>query len=108
MVNQVRYRFDSIVNNVEGLRSIWEKYFEETHAIIYVVDTSNQEKLQEGKATLDKILRYPDLKDVPLLILANKQDHRDSIKLDNVKDLFSNVTSSNRITEIFPISALEG
>jgi ADP-ribosylation factor related protein 1 len=32
-----------------SLRSIWEKYYAETHAIIYVVDAADEERFDEAK-----------------------------------------------------------
>ncbi|KAL4572795.1 hypothetical protein LXL04_019580 [Taraxacum kok-saghyz] len=56
-----------------GLRSIWEKYYEEAHAVIFVVDASCPSRFEESKSALEKVLRHEDLQGAPLLILANKQ-----------------------------------
>lgn len=39
-----------------ALRSIWDKYFGETHAVLFVVDASQVERIEEAKAVLDKTL----------------------------------------------------
>ncbi|KAL9237292.1 hypothetical protein vseg_011860 [Gypsophila vaccaria] len=57
-----------------GLRSIWEKYYEEAHAVIYVVDANTPSRFEDSKSALEKVLRHHDLQGAPLLILANKQD----------------------------------
>ncbi len=57
-----------------GLRTIWEKYFEEAHAVLYVVDAANQSRFDDAKSALEKVLRHPDLQGAPILIFANKQD----------------------------------
>ena len=36
------------------LRSIWEHYFQEAHAIVYVLDSSDVERMGENKKTLGK------------------------------------------------------
>ncbi|RVW57667.1 ADP-ribosylation factor-related protein 1 [Vitis vinifera] len=56
-----------------GLRSIWEKYYEEAHAVVYVIDASCPSRFEDSKSALEKILRHEDLQGAPLLILANKQ-----------------------------------
>ncbi|KAG0480714.1 hypothetical protein HPP92_011572, partial [Vanilla planifolia] len=56
-----------------GLRTIWEKYYEEAHAIIYVIDASCPSSFEDAKSALEKVLRHDDLRGAPLLILANKQ-----------------------------------
>ncbi|KAH7314444.1 hypothetical protein KP509_21G003200 [Ceratopteris richardii] len=57
-----------------GLRTIWEKYFEEAHAVIYVVDAACQARFGDAKSALEKVLRHEDLYDAPFLVFANKQD----------------------------------
>ncbi|KAL6744665.1 small Arf-related GTPase [Haematococcus lacustris] len=39
-----------------GLRSIWDKYYDESHAVIFVVDAHNLGRLDESKAALDRVL----------------------------------------------------
>ncbi|KAJ4969210.1 hypothetical protein NE237_015911 [Protea cynaroides] len=57
-----------------GLRTIWEKYYEEAHAVIYVIDAGCPSRFEDSKSALEKVLRHPDLQKAPLLIIANKQD----------------------------------
>ncbi|KAF9610673.1 hypothetical protein IFM89_023929, partial [Coptis chinensis] len=56
-----------------GLRTIWEKYYDEAHAVIYVIDAACPSRFEDSKSALEKILRQQDLLGAPLLILANKQ-----------------------------------
>ncbi|KAG4182357.1 hypothetical protein ERO13_A09G040865v2 [Gossypium hirsutum] len=56
-----------------GLRSIWEKYYEEAHAVIFVIDAACPSRFEDSKSALEKVLRHEDLQGAPLLILANKQ-----------------------------------
>ncbi|KAL6594056.1 hypothetical protein ACP70R_048957 [Stipagrostis hirtigluma subsp. patula] len=57
-----------------GLRTIWEKYYEEAHAVIYVIDAAAASSFEDSKSTLEKVLRHEHLRGAPLLIVANKQD----------------------------------
>ncbi|KAL6856255.1 hypothetical protein ACP4OV_019057 [Aristida adscensionis] len=56
-----------------GLRTIWEKYYEEAHAIIYVIDSAAASSFEDAKSALEKVLRHEHLQGAPLLIFANKQ-----------------------------------
>lgn len=56
-----------------GLRSIWDKYYDEAHAIVYVVDSADAARMAASKAALDEVLGHRDLAYAPLLVLANKQ-----------------------------------
>jgi len=57
-----------------GLRTIWEKYYQEAHAIIYVMDAAAESSFEDAKSALEKVLRHEDLKGAPVLLFANKQD----------------------------------
>ncbi|CAA2991894.1 ADP-ribosylation factor-related 1 [Olea europaea subsp. europaea] len=72
-----------------GLRSIWEKYYEEAHAVIYVVDAASPSRFEDSKSALEKVLQHEDLQGAPLLIIANKQ------KLHPQKNFLGIWTSKN-------------
>ncbi|CAN6289228.1 unnamed protein product [Urochloa humidicola] len=57
-----------------GLRTIWEKYYDEAHAIIYVIDAATASSFEDAKSALEKVIRHEHLTGAPLLIVANKQD----------------------------------
>ncbi|KAJ8425270.1 hypothetical protein Cgig2_025378 [Carnegiea gigantea] len=67
-----------------GLRSIWEKYYDEAHAVIYVVDANTPSRFEDSKSALEKVLRHQDLQGAPLLILANKQDLSTAVSAEEV------------------------
>ena len=58
----------------EELQALWDKYFAECHAIIYTVDSNDRERVEESKKSFDVMIKNENLKGVPLLLLANKQD----------------------------------
>ncbi|XP_047740614.1 E3 ubiquitin-protein ligase TRIM23 [Hyalella azteca] len=55
------------------LRPLWRHYYYNTQAVIFVVDSSDRDRLEEARAELTKLMMERQLKDVPLLIYANKQ-----------------------------------
>ena len=56
-------------------RPLWRHYFEETDAVIFVIDSCDtDERLMEAKSELHSMLDEPELRDCPLLVFANKQD----------------------------------
>lgn len=44
-----------------GLRSIWEKYYEEAHAVVYVIDASSPSRFEESKSALGNVHREEHL-----------------------------------------------
>jgi len=55
-------------------RSFWRFYYEGTQAIIFVVDSSDIERMDEAREDLHRMLIEHELWDAPLLVVANKQD----------------------------------
>jgi small GTP-binding protein len=68
----------------QGIRDLWEYYFEGTDGIIYVVDSSNVARIKESKEQLEKLLRNESLKNAIVLILANKSDLPNSMSTNEV------------------------
>lgn len=58
----------------ETLRASWSTYFEETDAVVFVVDSNDQENMVLAKMELFNVVLHEDLKYSCLLVLANKQD----------------------------------
>jgi len=58
----------------EGLRSIWDKYYREADSVLFVVDCSQEQRLQESLEVLEQCLSNNDLVGIPVLVFANKED----------------------------------
>ncbi len=56
------------------IRPYWRNYFEQTDALVYVVDSADEVRVDEIKDNLQQLLEEPTLAGVPLLVFANKQD----------------------------------
>uniref|UniRef100_A0A915ITB3 ADP-ribosylation factor-like protein 13B n=1 Tax=Romanomermis culicivorax TaxID=13658 RepID=A0A915ITB3_ROMCU len=56
------------------IRQIWRNYFAEIHGLIYVVDASDRNRIEENKQELMKLLSDPRIQGKPCLLLLNKQD----------------------------------
>ena len=87
-----------------GIRTIWHRYYGDCHAVVYVIDAEDRERLGEGwevfgmhdpssfleksnheGSTLDGVLSNPQILGVPLLLLANKQDSPQSLSVDEIR-----------------------
>ncbi|XP_078433451.1 GTP-binding protein 1 [Wolffia australiana] len=91
-----------------GLRTIWEKYYEEAHAVIYVIDAASPSRFEDSKSALEKVLRHEDLRGAPVLILANKQDLPGAGSSDEVARYLDLKELDDRIYMFEAISALDG
>lgn len=91
-----------------GLRSIWEKYYEEAHAVIFVVDASCPSRFEDAKSALEKVLRHEDLQGAPLLILANKQDIPEAVSADELPQYLDLKKLDERVFMFEAVSAYDG
>mmetsp|Transcript_5238 Transcript_5238/g.9809 ORF Transcript_5238/g.9809 Transcript_5238/m.9809 type:complete len:218 (+) Transcript_5238:83-736(+) len=55
-------------------RQIWQHYYQNTDALIFVVDSSDRDRIEEASEELLKMLHREEMRDAVLLVLANKQD----------------------------------
>ncbi|XP_043922692.1 ADP-ribosylation factor-like protein 4A [Protopterus annectens] len=77
------------VGGQEKLRPLWKSYTRCTDGIIYVVDSVDLERMEEAKTELHKITRMSENQGVPVLVIANKQDLRNSLSLSEVEKLLA-------------------
>lgn len=68
-----------------GIRNIWSKYYDDCHAVVYVIDADDRERLGEGWEVFDSVLSAPQILNVPLLLLANKQDSPMSLSVEEIR-----------------------
>ncbi|CAO1399131.1 unnamed protein product [Diamesa hyperborea] len=92
------------------LQSLWDKYYDESHAVIYVIDSNDRDRMNESKELFDKMIKNELLSGVPLLILANKQDIPECMGVREIKPVFQQAGPliGRRDCLIIPISALNG
>merc|ERR1719456_220524 len=77
-VETVRYKnIDFDVWDVGGqdkMRPLWNHYYKNARGVIFVVDSHDSNRLQEASRELEELLNQEELRDVPLLVFANKKD----------------------------------
>ncbi|KAF4093927.1 hypothetical protein AMELA_G00007180 [Ameiurus melas] len=56
------------------IRPLWRHYYQNTMGLIFVVDSSDRERIQEAALELQMMLEEDALRDAAVLVLANKQD----------------------------------
>ena len=72
-------------NSYPRIRPLWRSYTRCTDGIIFVVDSAEEERLDEAKVELWRTMKYQDNKDIPLLVLANKQDLPTAVDLPGLE-----------------------
>ncbi|KAE8678298.1 Chromosome transmission fidelity 8-like protein isoform 1 [Hibiscus syriacus] len=91
-----------------GLRSIWEKYYEEAHAVIFVIDAACPPRFEDSKSALEKVLRHEDLQGAPILILANKQDLSEALSAEELARYLDLKKLDERVYMYEAASAFDG
>ncbi|KAJ0099994.1 hypothetical protein Patl1_20100 [Pistacia atlantica] len=91
-----------------GLRPIWEKYYEEAHAVVYVIDAACTSRFEDSKSALEKVLRHEDLQGAPLLILANKQDLPDAVSAEELARYLDLKKLDERVYMFEAVSGYDG
>ena len=97
------------VGGQDKIRPLWRHYFQNTHGIIFVVDSADQERLPIVKEELGKMMNEEELKDALLLVFANKQDLPYALgKAEVVQKLGLPSLTKNRIWSIQGTCAMNG
>jgi len=57
-----------------AVRKVWEDYYQDVDAIVYIVDASDRDRLGESKAELERLFMTCERTSIPVLVLGNKVD----------------------------------
>ncbi|GAA5895053.1 hypothetical protein JCM6882_008273 [Rhodosporidiobolus microsporus] len=67
-----------------SLRPYWRNYFEQTDAVVWVVDSSDRARMGDCKNELHDLLKEERLVGASLLVFANKQDIEGAMTVDEI------------------------
>ncbi|XP_075702702.1 uncharacterized protein LOC142666514 [Rhinoderma darwinii] len=56
------------------IRALWKHYFMNTDGLVFVVDSADPERFQEAREELIAIMENNEMRGVPFVVMANKQD----------------------------------
>ncbi|XP_022861272.1 ADP-ribosylation factor 1-like [Olea europaea var. sylvestris] len=70
----------------DTIRPLWRNYFQNTQGIIFVVDSNDKDRVAEARHELHKMLDEDELRDVALLVFANKQDLPHAMTIAEIAD----------------------
>ena len=71
-------------------RDQWSFFYPDVDGILFVVDASDKDRLPIVAEILEEMARHPGLqnRNIPFLILANKQDLEDSVDESELRKFF--------------------
>ena len=92
----------------DAIRPLWRHYYENCQALIFVVDSADEERLIEAKEELHKLMEEEQLSNACLLVYANKQDMPEAKSVQEVADALELTSVQGRVWYIQACSASSG
>ena len=71
----------------EKMRSVWKYYYGSIEGIIFVLDSTRPDRVQEAKDELLSMLANEEARHIPCLVFANKQDLPNALSSTEMVDL---------------------
>jgi len=91
-----------------SIRPYWRCYYQNTNAVIYVVDSADHDRMGISKQELMAMLEEEELKDAALIVFANKQDLPNALSCEQIADRLGLASLKSRQWAIFKTSAVKG
>ena len=106
-----RENFSVIMCDVGGkdwFRPLWRHYYKGCDGLVFVVDSNDRDRIDESRKELEIILADDELRSVPVLIFANKQDLPEALTVEEVSEALHLSSGTRRLCHVQPSSALRG
>lgn len=91
-----------------GLQKIWDKYYSDCHALVFVIDCTEATRFEEAKHALDKALGSRDTFGAPLLVLASKADSPDAHTAEEIASSLGLTSVTTRPHKVLAVSSYTG
>ncbi|KAF8509434.1 ADP-ribosylation factor family-domain-containing protein [Hysterangium stoloniferum] len=96
------------VGGQRTLRPYWKNYFEQTDAIVWVVDSGDRLRMKDCREELHALLLEDRLAGASLLVFANKQDIKGSMSESEIRDALDLPSIKSHQWKIISCSAMTG
>ncbi|XP_057335689.1 uncharacterized protein LOC130674387 [Microplitis mediator] len=73
------------IGGSDEVRKHWNNFLQDTDLLLFMVDASDANQLSQAVLSLKEILGDNRMDNVPILVIANKQDVPDALKADQIK-----------------------
>ena len=91
-----------------SIRPYWRCYYADTAAVIFVVDSTDKDRMSTASKELHLMLQEEELQDAALLVFANKQDQPGALTASEVSKELNLVELKDRSWSIVASSAIKG
>jgi len=74
------------IGGQDKIRSLWRHYYTNCTGIIFVVDSTDVDRMDEAALELKKVLKEEEVRNSVLLVLANKQDMKQALSVKEITE----------------------
>ncbi len=74
------------VGGQDKIRRLWRHYYQNTDGLVYVVDSSDGERMDESCEELHSILNDDQMHNIHFVVIANKQDLPNALPCSQILD----------------------
>lgn len=96
------------IGGQKSIRPYWRNYYDQTDALIYVIDSADRRRIEETAIELQQLLDEEKLSHVPVLVMANKQDLLNALDAKELTTELNLHELRDRVWNILPCSARTG
>lgn len=93
------------VGGKDKIRGMTRHYYAGAHALVYVVDSADRDRIEDACKELSALLNEDDLREMPLLVIANKQDLPDAMRTEEIEHVLDLQRLRGRDWHVVPASA---
>lgn len=91
-----------------SIRPYWRCYYANTAAVVFVIDSTDVERLETASGELRAMLEEEELRDAALLVFANKQDQPGAKGAGDISEALRLGELKDRNWSIMACSAIDG
>ncbi|KAK6171412.1 ADP-ribosylation factor-like protein 4C [Patella vulgata] len=77
------------IGGKDNMRPLWKSYLRSADGIIFVIDSSDKERMEEAKIELNKFVKSHNTSKLPTLVIANKQDLQEALDPEEIEKMLS-------------------
>lgn len=97
------------IGGQDKTRSLWKSYSRSADGVIFVVDSADEERLEEARMELHRFANLRESLAIPIMVLANKQDLPSALTADQVEERLNlNKLPQSTISETLEVCAVTG
>jgi small GTP-binding protein len=96
------------VGGQDHLRTLWHHYFDNVDGLVFVIDSTDNRRLHLARAELEGVYQHDSMKDIPLIVLANKQDADDALPSEHIATKLDLLAWPEGSYYIIPCCAITG